>query len=139
MAEKIALAALDDADRWFDVAIISGKAGTYNIGLYSLEMALEIAMKAVLINLDVNYPKVHDIMPTFLSAVSENKGRLPKEFIDKEDLIMKTFRELLKRRGPAGYTFSSDIKISDLQGDFKKYSRITRELIDLCVKAVKFK
>ncbi len=74
-----------------------------------------------------------------MNAVSENKGKLPKEFIDKEDLIMKTFRELLKRRGPAGYTFSSDIKISDLQGDFKKYSKITKELIDLCIKAVKFK
>ena len=139
MAKKIALDALDDANSWFDVAIMSGKTGKYNIGLYSLEMALEIVMKAVLINLDVNYPKVHDIMPTFLNAVSENKGKLPKEFIDKEDLIMKTFRELLKRRGPAGYTFSSDIKISDLEGDFKKYGKITKELIDLCIKAVKFK
>ncbi len=139
MEKELALAALEDSKRWFETAVASGKNGHYNIGLYSLEMAVEIALKAVLINLNINYPKVHDIMPTFTNAVAKNKGKLPARFIESESKIMETFRELLKRRGAAGYTFSSEIKIADLEGDFKRYSPATKDVIELCEEAVRYK
>ena len=63
MERNEAADALEDARRWFDVSILAGEHGDYNIGLYSLEMSVEIALKGVLTKFGIAYPKVHDIIP----------------------------------------------------------------------------
>lgn len=132
MERKTELDALDDAQRWLNSAKRSGDSEDYNLGIYGLEMSLEIALKAMLIALKVDYPKVHDILPNIHLALKENKSKLPEEFINNEVFILDTFRELLKLRGPAGYTFSSNIKIKDLEGDYKKYLRDVTKIFGLC-------
>ena len=136
MERNEAADALEDAKRWFKTAMLAGEHGDYNIGLYSLEMSIEIALKGVLVRFGVTYPKVHDVIPLVMKIFTEEKAKLPKEFVDNENLIIDTFRELLKRRGPAGYTFSSNIKISDLKGDFNAYSKATDKVIGLCQKVI---
>ena len=88
-------------------------------------MSVEIALKGVLTKFGIAYPKVHDVIPLIVKLFNEKNGKLPKEFVENENLIIDTFRELLKRRGPAGYTFNSNIKIADLKGDFNAYSSIS--------------
>lgn len=138
MERKTELDALDDALRWLNSAKRSGGAGDYNLGIYGLEMSVEIALKAVLIALDIDYPKVHDILPIIRSAIKESKSKLPSAFINNESFILDTLRELLKLRGPAGYTFSSNIKITDLEGDYKKYLKEVTRILDLCKESVAF-
>ncbi len=136
MGRDEALDALEDAKRWFKMSMLAGEQGDYNIGLYSLEMSIEIALKGVLIRFGVTYPKVHDVIPFIMNIFVDEKAKLPKEFIENENLIIDTFRELLKRRGPAGYTFSSNIKISNLKGDFDTYSKAVDRVIKLCQKVI---
>jgi HEPN domain-containing protein len=136
MERNEALDALSDAKRWFEVGMLAGQHGDYSIGLYSLEMSIEIALKGVLIKFQVNYPKVHDILPILVKLFAEKKGSMPKEFAENERLIVDTFRELLKRRGPAGYAFNSNIKIADLKGDFDVYSKAVEKAVRLCQKAI---
>ena len=128
--------ALEDARRWFNVSMLAGEHGDYNIGLYSFEMSVEIALKGVLTKFGITYPKVHDIIPLIVKLFNEKNGKLPNEFVENENLIIDTFRELLKRRGPAGYTFNSNIKIADLKGDFNTYSKAAEKIIKFCLKAI---
>ena len=100
-------------------------------------MFVEIALKGVLTKFGIVYPKVHDIIPLIVKLFDEKNGKLPNEFVENENLIIDTFRELLKRRGPAGYTFNSNIKIADLKGDFNTYSKAIEKIIKLCLKAIK--
>lgn len=136
MERKEELDALSDSRGWLRTAISSAEKGDYNIGIYSLEMAVEIALKAVLISLNVAYPKTHDIMAIFVSAIDKGRSSLPNEFVENETFIVDTFRELLKMRGPAGYTFSSNFNIKDLKGDFKKYLVSAEKIIKLCEESV---
>ncbi len=136
MERKAELDAFDDAQRWLNSAMRSGDAGDYNLGIYGLEMSVEIALKAVLIALRVDYPKVHDILPTVRFAIKENYSKLPAEFISNESFILDTLRELLKLRGPAGYTFNSNIKIMDLESDYKGYLKDSIKILNLCKKSI---
>lgn len=136
MERKTELDALDDALRWLNSARRSGDSGDYNLGIYGLEMSLEIALKAVLIALKVDYPKVHDILPVIRLAIKENRSKLPEAFVNNESFVLDTLRELLKLRGPAGYTFSSNIKIADLEGDYKRYLKDVTKIFALCKDSV---
>ncbi len=132
MERKAALDALDDALRWLNSAKRSGDSGDYNLGIYGLEMSTEIALKGVLIALKIDYPKVHDILPVIRLAIREHSSRLPGAFVNNEYFILDTLRELLKLRGPAGYTFSSNIKVADLKEDYKRYLRDVTQILELC-------
>ncbi len=136
MEGKAALDALGDAARWLNSAKRSGESGDYNLGIYALEMSVEIALKGVLIALGIDYPKVHDILPSVRLAIKEYKSKLPTIFVNNEAFILDTLRELLKLRGPAGYTFSSNIKIADLEGDYKKYLSSSVKTLELCKNAI---
>lgn len=138
MERKEELDAINDANAWMTTAVLSGKEGNYNISLYSLEMSVEIGLKAVLIHLGIAYPKVHNILPILLHTIDNNKEKLPKEFVDKKEFIMDNFRELLKMRGPAGYTFGENLKIVDMKQSFDFFLANSKEVIKLCNSAVKF-
>ncbi|MCW1309899.1 MAG: HEPN domain-containing protein [Candidatus Nanoarchaeia archaeon] len=136
MERKAEADALDDAQRWLNSAKRDGSSGDYNLGIYGLEMSVEIALKAVLIFLGIDYPKVHDILPVVRMAIKENKSRLPKSFVENESFILDTFKDLLKLRGPAGYTFGSNVKIMDLEEDYKKYLGDATKILELCKTAI---
>ncbi len=103
--ERKASDAIDDAKRWLSAAESSEKAGSYDIALYSAEMALEIAMKAVLINKGVDYPKKHDITDYFKTAVDSRST--VKELRDELPSLISTFSELLNLRNAAGYNIGT--------------------------------
>ena len=78
--------------------MLAGEHGDYNIGLYSLEMSVEIALKGVLTKFGIAYPKVHDVIPLVVKLFNEKNGKLPNEFVENENLIIDTFRELFAIR-----------------------------------------
>jgi HEPN domain-containing protein len=108
--ENSASGAIKDAKRWIATAAYSGESGNYDIALYSAEMALEIAMKALLIKNGVDYPKKHDVIDQFKLVV--NSRGVNRQLREKSDDIVKTFSKLLDLRNMAGYNFG-ELKLDD--------------------------
>ncbi len=136
MERKEDLDAIADSKMWMRSAVSAGERGDYNIGIYSLEMSVEIAIKAVLIHMDEIYPKKHDIAAFFINSVEKNTKKLPKDFIKEQEFIVTTFIGLLKMRGTAGYSFSSNMEITHLKDNFNKYLEASRKILALCEKAI---
>ena len=86
----------------------------YELSLYSLEMAVEIAFKAVLISINIDPPKVHDIRDTIRISLNGNK-KISKQFSEGLDGYLSTFGELLSLRSMAGYGFEVGIESAELR------------------------
>ncbi len=98
-----AKAAMENAETWLGSANSNYRDNHYSTALYSLEMSAEIALKAVLLSIKVNPPKVHDISLLVLKYAEEN-GKLEK-IKENEKFIKETFMDLLLYRNSAGYMF----------------------------------
>ncbi len=125
--ENKARAAIEDSERWLSTAKLSENSGSFDIALYSAEMSLEIAMKALLTKKGVDYPKKHDIIDYFKVSIG-SKG-IPKELKDESQSIIRTFSELLDLRNSAGYNLGA------LKLDAVTASK-ARELISLTEKHI---
>ncbi len=68
-------------------------------------MALEIAMKALMISEGIDYPKKHDIIDYFKIAVDSKD--ITKELKNESASIISTFSELLDLRNSAGYNLGT--------------------------------
>lgn len=131
MERKQAIEALSDADKWLRSAKINGKDKNYGIGLYCLEMATEIALKAILVDFGIEYPKTHNILVEISATISKHKEKLPVAFVENRDFILDTLKELLELRGPASYGFSYNTKILEEEKVFSDYEKKTERVIEL--------
>ncbi len=102
--------AMKDSERWLSSAENNLKAGNYDIALYSSEMSLEIAIKALLIKNGIDYPKKHDVIDQFRLII--NQRNTDNKLREKADNIIKTFSQLLDYRNIAGYNFG-ELKLDD--------------------------
>lgn len=116
---KIALDATASAARWLDSAKLNAKSGNYDAALYSLEMSVEIALKAVLLSLEIDAPKVHTIGDAVTLALQDK--RVPKEFKEKTSTVLGTFNALLSLRSVGGYAFETKASLGDLKELYEKY------------------
>ncbi len=127
-------AALESSDTWLGSAKSNFRDTHYSVALYSLEMAAEIALKAVLLSVNVNVPKVHDVSSLVIKYSEENKKlNVIKE---NEKFIRDVFLDLLTNRNSAGYMF----EYRKSEEEFKKlvieYLPKTERFIEICKKAV---
>ncbi len=102
-------AAIQDSDRWFRSAELQYAGKIYDKALYSLEMSLEIAMKAFFISCEMDFPKSHNIGDSFAGAVKRMGKMTPKGFRDNAAGIIDTFQALLNYRNASGYSFDGRI------------------------------
>ena len=95
--------------------------------------ALELAAKAVLRRLAIEYPREHDVSEA-LEAVSQ---RLPDYLKTRLDEIKVMLVELAKMRGPAFYGYEAE-GIPASQAFTREYAAETlaktRPLVELCVR-----
>jgi len=128
--------AIESAKRWLNSARINASAGSYDAALYSLEMSVEIALKALLLSLGIEVPKTHSIGDLVIESVRDNK-RLPKELAQNVDKIVGLFNSLAALRPVSGYIFETKSSLKDLKVKYDKYADEAEAVIEMCGKAVK--
>jgi len=127
---------IETAKDWLDTAKITSNAGRYEQSLYALEISVEIALKAVLISVHVEVPKVHDIRKTVKTFLLGNK-KIPKSFIDQLDDYSSTFATLLMLRSIVGYGFEGGIDSAEIERQAKILLPKCSDMIATCENAIK--
>ncbi len=131
--EKTKLA-LNNAEIWLGSAKSNIRDGQYSAAIYSLEMEVEISLKAALLSQGINVPKVHDISKLLVEYSNERRGlKLIKE---NQDFILDIYTDLLDYRNSAAYLFESEqpeIDFKDLASD---YLPKAEKVLDICKKVV---
>lgn len=108
----------------------------YTTALYSMEMAVEISLKALLLEFQVNVPKTHNVINTLRNLFEEKNAILPKEFSSRKDFILDAYNDLLEIRPLVGYTFEVNMSI-DPEEKAKQYIKSTKEIVNLCDLAIR--
>ncbi len=119
---------MESAKWWLSSAELNMKAKIYAPALYSMEMAVEIAFKAVLISVHVDVQKVHDIRKIIGMFLVGNNA-LPRSFSEEIDEFLKTFERLLEMRSGVGYGFEGKVTMEGIK-------RQAEELFPKCAKIV---
>jgi len=88
--------ALEDK-RWDDV-------------IYSSQMAVEHAIKAILLEQGLIFKRVHDVSDEFLSLKTQKS--LPKEIVLHIDELSDVLIYLTDQRAFAGYGFEEEVEVS---------------------------
>lgn len=127
---------IDAAKDWLNLAELAMDAGKYAQAAYSLEMAVEIALKTVLIAIHVEVPKVHDIRKAAKMFLAGNRS-LPKSFLGELDDFLATFETLLRLRPIVGYGFEAGAAKSDIKEQAEKLLPKCAIILAECEKAVK--
>jgi hypothetical protein len=99
-ADKLLLAA-DDIYRILRKDL-TGKR--WNLAVRRAQEVVELALKGLLAEMGIDYPKIHDVAPVFRRQVEAAKLL---EDADLMDLIERISSELSRKRGPAFYTVIS--------------------------------
>ncbi len=126
---------MDTAKDWLLAAEVTSKAGISGQSLFSLEMSVEIALKAVLLSVNADVPKVHDIR-SVINVHLKNNSVLPKKFLENLPGYMKVFEELIRERAPAGYGFES-MERGEFKAQMKELMPKCREIVRACDAAIK--
>jgi hypothetical protein len=121
------------AERIMDEAENALSTGDAAISVRRTQEALELAAKAVLRRLAIEYPREHDVSEA-LEAVSQ---RLPDYLKTRVDEIKVMLVELAKVRGPAFYGYEAE-GIPASQAFTREYAAETlgktKPLVELCVR-----
>jgi len=130
--EDLSKRAMRDAEEWFKSAILNKQAENYSICVYALEMAIEIALKSILILSGKDYPKRHDIFDLLEETVLSNPGKFSEEFKESLPEIRRTFRLLLSSRAASGYGFDSNGREEDFRNIVEHYYKASERILSLC-------
>ena len=101
--QNLAERALADAEEWLQSA---NKLREINAGpkiLYSLEMGVELSIKALLLYHGIDFPKSHNILAAVVSLLSSDI--IDDEIRENAELIISTFHALLDLRSASGYSY----------------------------------
>lgn len=130
--EDLSKLAIRDAEQWFKSATLNKQAENFSKCVYSMEMAVEIALKAILILSGRDFPKRHDVFDMLEETVLGNPGKFSKEFIEKLPEIRRTFRVLLSSRAASGYGFDSQGKEEDFRNIVEHYYSASEQILLIC-------
>ena len=136
MGVEIAEEAIRTAESWIKTAetMLGGKV--YNTALYSEEMAVEIALKAVMLSIGIEPPKVHNIIESVETNVLDSNN-VPKKYKEElKEITRSLLPELLRNRQLSGYTFNYNINQKDLEKLAVKYLEASQKAVETCKKAV---
>ena len=132
MGIETAAEAMKIAKNWLLTAETMADKKIYNTALYSEEMAVEIALKALLLSFHIEPPKMHNIIEIVDSNLI-NSEKLSKEKREKiKEITRYLLPELLVNRQVSGYTFNYNIDKKDLETLALKYLDLTRNAVKLC-------
>ena len=121
--------ALKRARRWYQGSIRALEDQRWDDVVYSYEMAVEQALKAILILYGIEYPKKHDISNIYLSL--KNK-KVPEFFSKNIDNHAKILNILVKKRGPAAYGYVEGINKNEFMEDAKNLKQDVENILNEC-------
>ena len=121
--------ALKRARRWYQGSIRAIEDQRWDDVVYSYEMAVEQALKAILILYGIEYPKKHDISNIYLSL--KNK-KVPEFFSKNVDNHAKILNILVKKRGPAAYGYVEGINKNEFMEDAKNLKQDVENILNEC-------
>lgn len=121
--------ALKRARRWYQGSIRALEDQRWDDVVYSYEMAVEQALKAILILYGIEYPKKHDISNVYLSL--KNK-KVPEFFSKNIDNHAKILNILVKKRGPAAYGYVEGINKNEFMEDAKNLKQDVENILNEC-------
>ncbi|MGC8561579.1 MAG: HEPN domain-containing protein [Thermoplasmata archaeon] len=137
MGIEIANEAIKTAEDWISTAETMLDKKIFNIALYSEEMGVQIALKAVMLSMGIEPPKTHNIIES-LEATVLDSSRFPKKYKeDLKEITRSLLPELLRNRQMSGYTFNFRIDKKDLEILATRYFQRSKETIALCKKIVR--
>lgn len=128
--------AIETATVWLGTASAAMKGRFYTTALYSMEMTVEIALKAVLIEFGVNVPKLHNVTDVLRMTLDERRSALPKEFREQQEMILSTYNDLLEIRPQVGYTFEAGAVVNP-KAKAEAYLPKAKKVVELCGLALK--
>lgn len=108
--------AINRSNRWLQGAKRALEDERWDDVVYASQMATEHSVKAILIALGIEYPKVHDVSGIFRPL--EGREDLPEWFREMIPEIADSLSELSEERAPAGYGFEMGVEAED----FKEYA-----------------
>ena len=129
MARALAFEALKTADSWMTTANLMIEKGIYNTALYAEEMSIEIGLKAIMLAVGEDPPKVHNILESITELINKY-DKIPKDDREKlKEMSRFLLPELLRTRQISGYTFNFNISDKELESLALKYIEPTRDAL----------
>lgn len=129
---SLAAAALRRSARWLKGALRALEDERWDDVVYSSQMAVEQASKAVLMALGIEYPMEHDV-----SAVFKQISRIenvPEWFSSTIPRLAKNISELAELRGLAGYGYEKGLDADYFKAYAPEAYEMAREHYDACAK-----
>lgn len=126
---------LSKAERFLRVAREAVFDKDYSLGVRWAQESIELAVKAVLRCLGIEFPKEHDVSEV-LAGIEE---KLPSWFEENVPLIARIMREITVQRGPALYGYERElIPAGKIFGEEmgKKALKDSEFVYDLCKKFI---
>ena len=129
MARALAFEALKTADSWMTTANLMIEKGIYNTALYAEEMSIEIGLKAIMLAVGEDPPKVHNILESITELINKY-DKIPKDDREKlKEMSRFLLPELLRTRQISGYTFNFNISDKELESLALKYIEPTTDAL----------
>ena len=127
---RLAERALADAEEWLQSA---EKLMEINAGpkiLYSLEMGVELSLKALLLYHGIDFPKTHNILAAVVNLISSDKFDDPN-IKENGELIFSTFHALLDLRSASEYSYESSYSSEFFIEKAKEYAEPASQVLAL--------
>ena len=128
----LASSALRRSGRWLKGAFRALEDGRWDDVVYSSQMTVEQASKAVLIAFGVEYPRAHDVSPAF-KRISEMRG-VPQWFLSMLRRLADNISELAELRGLAAYGYEKGLDAEYFKEYAPKAYEIAKEHYKACAK-----
>ena len=135
--QNLAERALADAEEWLQSA---NKLREINAGpkiLYSLEMGVELSIKALLLYHGIDFPKSHNILAAVVSLLSSDI--IDDEIRENAELIISTFHALLDLRSASGYSYESSYSHEFFIEKAEEYDGPASQVLALIKRHINFK
>ena len=133
---ELAERAIGDADEWFQSAKKLREINAAPKILYSLEMAVELSLKGLLLYHGVDYPKTHNILPLVVRLISSNSFH-DDDIRNHKDLIFSVFHALLDLKSASGYSYESSYSKDFFIDKSNEYSDSVSIILDLIRKHIR--
>lgn len=125
--------AVERGFRWYQGAIRAYEDERWDDVIYSLQMSIEQALKAILILFGIEYPKKHDVSTIYVEI---KQKQIPEWFKEKIDNQLDILKVLIKLRGKAAYGYVDGLKKDDFKDDASNFKDPVKDVIEDCDKLV---
>ena len=117
---------LERSRRFYETALMQISKGFYDLAAFSLEQALQLFLKACLLELGLDYPRVHSVR-RLLELISEASGREePRKLLTRFSVELGALEDayISSRYVPREYTAE---EVQRLRETVEEVIRIVRE------------